>query len=216
MYSVEEVTKDFEVTYPVLSVDNLGRVKLVRFGDEYSAPGTCAVCMCTLSPDKVFVDLGLTVDDIGALYLCNVCMDETLKVMRAIPVDGPEFTKLFNNYTRAVAEIGRLRLEINKTQDKVRNELLADLQYYLGDRYKSGNSTNPGTVADASENTEQTNAFVNGNRAETQSGTGSSRLIDEAGTGTNYSATEPSTQQGSTKLFDLTELDKLDFNNFNF
>lgn len=197
---IQEATSDFEVLYPSIGVDNLGRVKLVRFGEEYSAPGTCAVCVCTLSPDKFFVDLGLTIDDIGAVYLCNICMAETIKVMRCISVDGPEFTKLFNGYTNAVAEVGRLRLELKRTEDKIRHDILADLRNYLGDGHRLSYVVGSGVMANVPTVDDPITESIDSGTAAPQPGTDSNGPINR-----------PSSEQGSAGVFDLTDLENLKF-----
>lgn len=197
---IQAATSDFEVLYPSIGVDNLGRVKLVRFGEEYSAPGTCAVCVCTLSPDKFFVDLGLTIDDIGAVYLCNICMAETIKVMRCISVDGPEFTKLFNGYTNAVAEVGRLRLELKRTEDKIRHDILADLRNYLGDGHRLSYVVDSGVMADVSTSDDKVNESINSGATASQPGTSSDGQVNRL-----------NSQQGSTGVFDLADLENLKF-----
>lgn len=198
---IEEVTKDFEILYPQFNTSNLNRISIIRFGDPYVAPGTCAVCVSTLSPEKYFVDLGITVDDIGALYICNLCMASTLEAMKAITVDNPQFVKLFNGYTNAVAEVGRLRLELKKTEDKVRNGVIVDLRNYLGSRI--GHSPGSITMENVQKSTVEVTEPVN-------SGADSS----QRGSKSNGSTNRSNDEQRSTDIFDLADLEKLDFDTF--
>jgi len=203
---VANYTPDFEVLYPTIKADvTTARIKILRFGDPYSTPGTCVVCGCTLSPDKEFVDFGLDIEFYGAIYVDTICIREALELLRYVPVDGDYHTKLFNGYKAAVDEVGKLRKQLAEVKAQVFKDVIDNMRNYIAE-------LNPVSLADSfvmasiPKDHSEINGHADGGTAESVSAdneTGSISRSDE--------------ERGHSDLFDIKQLeDDLRFDDFKF
>lgn len=201
----EALTKDFEVLYPdIQAAQTTDRIRVIRFGDPYSAPGTCVVCRSTLTPGKEFVDLGLDIEFYGAIYIDTICLDQVFKLCRYISVDSEYHTKLFAGYKNAVAEVGKLRQELVTVKTEVVENVISRISDYMRD-LNAGDLANSFVMASISETSNQVIEHVSSGTAEAFS--------DDNETGsTNGSSHE----QGSPDIFDLTDIEGFKFTEFDF
>lgn len=105
---------DFEVKYATVQVEQMGKIRVIGYGDSVPYPGTCICCGSVPSEDKSFIDFGKSIRPHGAVLFCIFCFSE---VGRAIG--------WFNNKDEVFLELKLAAVNLKRENDELKVKLSA-------------------------------------------------------------------------------------------
>lgn len=189
------MSSSFEVTYPKIKVDINGKIKLIRFGDPYAAPGSCIICGVTLDQGKYFIDFGMNIEFHGAVYFCNVCIAQAMEVFGYYHESSVEWRRLNMNNVQLSREKEVLENRVRELEG-YRN-VINDLSNLL-----SCFNFTASVVNDFSGEKKQSSSTEVLPRTVI-----SIRKDDRDKRGTEFKVDKPVDEQGSANILDITGID---------
>jgi hypothetical protein len=83
---------------PDISYREASRIRVLEAPRMH--PGTCVVCGAARTDDREYVDFGLDIDFVGAIYFCTLCMQEVMNHLGCLTKEQSEALEQENDRLR--------------------------------------------------------------------------------------------------------------------
>lgn len=151
------------------------------------SPGDCVMCGASRTDDRDYVDIGLTVDFVGVIYFCTICMTEVANRLGCLM---PEQTKKLEDELDAA----QMRILEFETKDQAFNDAIGTIR-------------NLGLFGPSNERPSDSVLRTKGTEISDAISTGFSTGIAKAIVGPSDQSEQSDSEQGSDDVSSTTDYD---------